>query len=315
MLRRRPDPRELAGVLRRLERLQIAAEPTAPGWVPHAPDRDDVDPHPPTGAAGQSARDSGGDWRARLHGLVPAHLHVSAFDPGRRGVAVLVVVALLGASGGAWYFLRAAPHVHASVDGNPRLDPTAAVGSAGSPTGSATPTDSFVPIGAAAVASGAPSASDATELVVDVVGKVAKPGVFTLPPGSRIVDAIAAAGGALPRTDLTALDLARKLSDGQEIFVGVPPPSGAAAQSAGGVVGDDTTLGTDTGSSSADAVVDINTSTQAQLETLPGVGAVTAQRILVWRTQHGRFTSVTQLQQVSGIGPAKYAALAGRVKV
>ena len=151
---------------------------------------------------------------------------------------------------------------------------------------------------------------------MDVVGKVANPGVFTLPPGSRIIDAIAAAGGALPHTDLTALDLARKLSDGQEIFVGVPPPSGAAAQAAGGVVGDDGTaaIGAAAGGS-ADPIVNINTATQAELETLPGVGTVTAQRILAWRTQHGRFTSVTQLQQVSGIGPAKYAALAGLVKV
>ena len=91
----------------------------------------------------------------------------------------------------------------------------------------------------AAISSGSPSPSKPAELVVDVVGKVAKPGVFTLPAGSRIIDAIAAAGGALPHTDLTALDLARKLSDGQEIFVGVPPPSGPAAASAGGVVGDD----------------------------------------------------------------------------
>ena len=129
-----------------------------------------------------------------------------------------------------------------------------------------------------------------------------RPGVFTLPPGSRIVDAIAAAGGALPHTDLTALDLARKLSDGQEIFVGVPPPSGAAAMSAGGVVGDDTDVGAGTGAGagSADSIVNINSATQAELETLPGVGAVTAQKILAWRTQHGRFTSVTQLQQVLG---------------
>jgi competence protein ComEA len=167
-----------------------------------------------------------------------------------------------------------------------------------------------------AIPSVLPSPSTATELVVDVVGKVAKPGVFTLPPGSRIVDAIAAAGGALPHTDLTALDLARKLSDGQEIFVGVPPPSGSAAQAAGGVVGDEGNAAGSTGElGSADPIVDINAATQAELETLPGVGAVTAEKILAWRTQHGRFTSVTQLQQVSGIGPAKYAALAGRVKV
>lgn len=325
MFRRRPDPRELASVLHRLERLQIVAQPAAPGWVPHAPDAE-----PPVAAVQLG---SGDGWRARLRASVPARLHVSAFDPGRRGVAVLVVVALLGASGGAWYFLRAAPHVDAT-SADPTTDDcqtttgqepssclTLASGSARSPTGSVGSADDFAPIGASPLPSGLPSPSGllspstATELVVDVVGKVAKPGVFTLPPGSRIVDAIAAAGGALPHTDLTALDLARRLSDGQEIFVGVPPPSGSAAISAGGVVGDDTAVGPDAGAGSADPIVNINTATQAELETLPGVGAVTAQRILAWRTQHGHFASVTQLQQVSGIGPAKYAALAGLVKV
>jgi competence protein ComEA len=150
-------------------------------------------------------------------------------------------------------------------------------------------------------------------VVVDVVGKVLRPGVFTLPVSSRIVDAIAAAGGTAPGTDLTALDLASKLIDGEEIFVGIPPPSGVAAESGGGVVGGNTG-GASTGASAA-TVVDLNTATQAELETLPGVGAVTAQRILDWRAQHGRFTSVGQLQQVSGIGPSKYAALVGRVKV
>jgi competence protein ComEA len=298
MFRRRPDPRELASVLHRLERLQIGAQPA--GWVPPAPDTE----QPPLPAKPRRG------WRARLRASVPARLHVTAFDPGRRGVAVLVVVALVGASGGAWYFLRAAPHVQTAD-----ADPTVGSGSARSPTVSAAPSDGFVPVGASVLPSALPSSSKASELVVDVVGKVARPGVFTLPPGSRIVDAIAAAGGALPHTDLTALDLARKLSDGQEIFVGVPPPSGPAAMSGGGVVGDDTDVGADAGAGSADPMVNINTATEAELETLPGVGAVTAQKILAWRTQHGRFTSVIQLQQVSGIGPAKYAALAGRVKV
>ena len=315
MFRRRPDPRELANVLHRLERLQIVTQPAATGWLPHAPEAEQP-PLPATASRG---------WRARLRASAPARLHVTAFDPGRRGVAVLVVVAVVGASGGAWYFLHAAPHVQTgdptgadcqTVTGHePGSCLTDGVAAARSPTESVAPTDGFVPVGAAAIPSGLPSPSKASELVIDVVGKVAKPGVFTLPPGSRIVDAIAAAGGALPHTDLTALDLARKLSDGQEIFVGVPPPSGAAAMSAGGVVGDNTDVGADAGAGSADPIVNINTATQAELETLPGVGAVTAQKILAWRTQHGRFTSVTQLQQVSGIGPAKYAALAGRVKV
>ncbi len=321
MLRRRPDPRELASVLHRLERLRIVAQPVASGWLPHAPDADGADVRPASDAPTARPR-----W-AKLRGKVSARLHIRAFDPGRRGAAVLVVVAVLGATGGAWYFLRAAPHVDAAsadptttdcqtVTGQePRSCLTVAAGSARSPTESVAPTEGFAPVGVVAIPSGPPSPSKATELVVDVVGKVAKPGVFTLPAGSRIVDAIAAAGGALPRTDLTALDLARKLSDGQEIFVGIPPPSGPAAQSAGGVVGDDTGVGADASAGSPDPIVDINNATQAELESLPGVGAVTAQRILAWRTQHGRFTSVTQLQQVSGIGPTKYAALAGRVKV
>jgi competence protein ComEA len=296
MLRRRPDPRELASVLDRLERLQIVAQPVAQGWLPPPPDAK----QPP------SAAGDGPGWQARLRARVSTRLHLTAFDPGRRGVAVLVAVALLGASGGAWYFLRAAPHVQAADVS----DPPASASPVASPTA-----DALLPVGVAAIASGLPSPSKASELVVDVVGKVVTPGVFTLPPGSRIVDAIAAAGGVLPHTDLTALDLARKLSDGQEIFVGVPPPSGSAAISAGGVVGDDTDVGADAGESSLNPIVDINTATEVELETLPGVGAVTAQKILTWRTQHGHFTSVTQLQQVSGIGPAKYAALAGRVRV
>jgi len=191
------------------------------------------------------------------------------------------------------------------------------VGAAGADpvSGSTGPDSSIAPIatvGSPAVASASADRGSGT-VVVDVVGKVVRPGVFTLPTNSRIVDAIAAAGGALPGTDLTALDLASKLVDGEEIFVGIPPPSGVAAQSGGGVVGDNTVGAV--GGSSASAIVDLNTATVVELETLPGVGAVTAQKILDWRAQHGRFTSVSQLQQVSGIGPSKYAGLAGRVKV
>jgi competence protein ComEA len=160
--------------------------------------------------------------------------------------------------------------------------------------------------------------------VVYVVGKVNRPGVVTLAAGARIRDAIEAAGGVLAGTDLTALDLARKLADGEHVFVGIPPPSGAAALAAGGVVGGDPVSGGSAvsgGSTASGAgagaghIVDLNAATQADLETLPGVGAVTARHILDWRAQHGRFSSVAQLQQVSGIGPSKYAAIAARVRV
>jgi competence protein ComEA len=284
ILRRGPNPLELAGVLRRLESLQVGSPP---GWVPTVP--------PADSPAGPARRWAG----------------VRAFDPGRRGVAVLAVVALLGAAGGAWYFVRAAPQAHSST-ASAADDPPGGAGVAQdpSPAASGLPSNATL-LGGSPAPGGAPTG--APEIVVDVVGKVAKPGVLTLAAGSRVVDAIAAAGGAIAGTDLTALNLAGRLIDGAEIFVGIPPPAGAAAQAAGGVVGgSDATPG---GAASAPAVVDINTATPTELETLPGVGAVTAQRIVDWRTQHGRFTTVTQLQQVSGIGPAKYAALSGRVKV
>ncbi|HTC69532.1 MAG TPA: ComEA family DNA-binding protein [Acidothermaceae bacterium] len=302
MLRRGPDPLELAGVLDRLERLQVV--PPAAGWLPSAhPDTEPDLPITPVAEppAVQSARLSAG-VRAR------------AFDPGRRGVAVLAVLALCAAGGGAWYFVRAAPHA-VSVDA---ADAAPDVADAADPTALLPSASAAASLGPAALSSpelaGSPSAGVSGAVVVDVVGKVLRPGVFTLPASSRIVDAIAAAGGARPGTDLTALDLASKLLDGEEIFVGIPPPSGAT-QTAGGVVGGSSAGGVGDAAGTTATVVDLNSATQAELETLPGVGAVTAQRILDWRTQHGRFASVSQLQQVSGIGPSKYAALAGRVKV
>jgi competence protein ComEA len=310
MLRRGPDPREMASVLQRLERLHVT---TPEGWLPSAPATavaapDDAAPPP---VAETSLPSPVGRARARL----PASLRARALDPGRRGVAVLAALALCGAGGGAWYFVRAAPHARSTASSVDAFDSrtvgadpaTDATQNATRPTSSAGSTAPLAP-------ASSPAAVGATAtVVVDVVGKVLRPGVFTLPVSSRIVDAIAAAGGTAPGTDLTALDLASKLIDGEEIFVGIPPPSGVAAESGGGVVGGNTG-GASTGASAA-TVVDLNTATQAELETLPGVGAVTAQRILDWRAQHGRFTSVGQLQQVSGIGPSKYAALVGRVKV
>lgn len=173
-------------------------------------------------------------------------------------------------------------------------------------------------LGSPGAVTGWPTAAPASAepIVVDVVGKVAAPGVVELPAGSRIRDAIAAAGGALPGTDLTPLDLASRLADGQQLFVGIPPPSGAAAQAAGGVVGGEPANGGAPGGDPASSgIVDLNTATLAQLQSLPGVGPVLAQHILDWRSQHGHFSAVSQLQQVSGIGPSKYAALSGRVKV
>ncbi|WP_156757751.1 ComEA family DNA-binding protein [Actinokineospora pegani] len=139
-----------------------------------------------------------------------------------------------------------------------------------------------------------PSATS-TVLIVDVVGKVAAPGVRTLPGGSRVRDALTAAGGALPDADLTILNLARPLVDGEQVRVGLPAPPDAAAPGPAGAA--------------PTGPVDLNTATTHQLDALPGVGAVTAQRIIAWRDKHGRFRDVEQLQDVDGIGPARYESL------
>ncbi len=134
-------------------------------------------------------------------------------------------------------------------------------------------------------------AMDGSSIIVDVGGRVRRPGLVTLPLGARVADAIRAAGGPLRRRELARIDLAARVVDGQLLMVGV---ASAAAGAPGG------------GSS---APVSLSTASLDELETLPGVGPVTAQKIIDWRTAHGGFTSVSQLQQVSGIGPARYAQL------
>jgi len=149
-----------------------------------------------------------------------------------------------------------------------------------------------------AAASPTVTATTPDTLVVSVVGKVAEPGLVTVTPGARVADALAAAGGAVAGANLATINLARKLSDGEQIYVDIPIPPGMAA-----------------GGQAASSRLDLNTATAAQLEELPGVGEVTAQRILEWRAEHGRFTSVDQLLDVSGIGDTRLADIRGRVTV
>ena len=137
----------------------------------------------------------------------------------------------------------------------------------------------------------------ARDLVVDVAGKVRRPGIAVLPAGSRVVDALDAAGGARRGVDLTGLNLARLVVDGEQILVGVAP--------APGVAGD---LGT--APPEGASLVNLNTADQTVLETLPGVGPVTAEAILAWRTDNGGFTSVDELLEVDGIGEATLDDLA-----
>ena len=140
-----------------------------------------------------------------------------------------------------------------------------------------------------------------SSLVIDVAGAVRRPGLYRLREGSRIDDAIAAAGGPTAKAQLGAVNLAAPVADGEQVVV---PGRGAA-----GVVGG----GPPAAGSSPSAPLDLNSATLEQLENLPGIGPVTAQKILDYRQQHGAFHSVAELQGVPGIGPAHMAQLKGLV--
>jgi len=142
------------------------------------------------------------------------------------------------------------------------------------------------------------SAPAAGELVVDVEGKVKHPGIVTLPAGSRVHEAVAKAGGVRGKVDTSTLNMARVLTDGEQILVGVDPvPSDPSAG----------------GTAASGARISLGTATLEQLDTLPGIGPVTAQAILDHRSEHGPFTSVDDLLDVKGIGEATLADIRDQV--
>ena len=155
-------------------------------------------------------------------------------------------------------------------------------------------------------ATAAPSTvAAAPELVVAVAGKVRRPGLVRVPAGSRVADALEAAGGVLPGADLAGVNLARKVGDGEQVAVGVPPaPDAAGAPAAAGAAA----AGAGAAGAAA-APLDLNTATVEQLDALPGVGPVTAQRIVDWRARNGRFATVDQLREVEGIGERRLGQL------
>lgn len=136
-------------------------------------------------------------------------------------------------------------------------------------------------------------------VVVDVAGAVRRPGLYRLREGSRIDDAIASAGGPTAKAQLEAVNLAAPVADGEQVVVPGRGPGGVAAASPPAA------------GSSPSAPLDLNSATLEQLESLPGIGPVTAQKILDYRQQHGAFHSLEELEGVPGIGPAHLAQLKG----
>ena len=241
---------------------------------------------------------------ATVGDLLPAPAQRLRAERGVSGQHVAVVALVLAAliAAGAWWVLAGRP-------GPPRtVAPTVAT-STGAPAGA-------VPAGDAAVTEPtmstdpAAGAGEQGSVVVDVAGKVRSPGLVTLPAGSRVADALKSAGGVRDGVDLTTLNLARPLVDGEQILVGVQPADWPTVPTVPTVPGASVP-----GAPPAGTLVDLNTATLEQLDTLPGIGPVTGQAILDWRTDNGSFTSVDELLEVDGIGDATLADLRDLVTV
>ncbi|KTR06400.1 hypothetical protein NS184_09435 [Curtobacterium luteum] len=176
------------------------------------------------------------------------------------------------------------------------------------------------PTGSSGAASVGASSASASVVVVHVAGAVADAGIVSLPAGSRVAAAVERAGGAARDADLGRLNLARPVVDGERVYVprvgeDDPPPEiapGVGAES--GATGGGASSGAG-GTGAADSAVDLNSADADALETLPGIGPALAARIIAWRAEHGRFGSVEDLLDVSGIGDAKFADLRDRVRV
>ena len=215
---------------------------------------------------------------SRLHDRVPLVLRVAAVSPTSRAVAGIIGVLVLGLVLGAFLVWR----------GRPVEEPIPTVQRTGPP--------------AAGVA--LPSPSPSALMLVHVAGAVRRPGLVELPAAARVADALDAAGGPTRNAELASVNLARPLVDGEQLVVlarGQHAPLAAPAPGGPGAA--------------SNAPIDLNTATLEQLDTLPGVGPVLAQRILDWRTEHGRFSSKEELREVSGIGEATYADLEPLVRV
>ena len=212
----------------------------------------------------------------------PAEPSVARFLPGGATVAALIIVVVLIAAVGVWRHAASRERAQALAQSSSEREESGSAPVAVGPS----------PSPSAPASASASAGERADDVVVYVSGAVASPGVLTLPAHSRVIDAITAAGGAMPEADLESINLARILVDGEQIRVGVvgesPPPASSAAGS---------TAGTGT-------CVRLATATEDELQTLPGIGPALATRIISYRATHPRLSTVEELDDVPGIGPS-----------
>ena len=236
--------------------------------------------------------------------IVGAPPTVVRLDPGRTGSRVVAGALIVGVAFAA----------HAYWTGRTTTSSLTIAGGASASTpasSSTTPDPKSLSSSSSSLSttSPAPMASASSVVVVYVVGPVRRPGVFTLPAGSRAIDALRAAGGVKPGHHLGPVNLAAPLIDGSRVDFGTGEGTDLSAAGGGSK---STGSASGTGGS---GLVELNNATLTELDGLPGVGPVLAQRILDWRSEHGRFTSVDELREVSGIGARKFESLRSRVRV
>lgn len=322
--------------------------PSGAGWLPERPDgsrSDDADGSPATSdelglRARRRAATTVAQAYAAAHGHPTAHSGFEGLDepPGADGARPRTAVRSRVAVAAAVVVLAVA-----SVTGfvTLRPDPVAALGPVDAAAGAQDPAATVEPAGEDVAPSdagagpategtndeapdaGSDGAEGATDehtasapaaglVVVHVVGQVASPGLVSVVEGARVADALAAAGGTLPDADVAALNLARTVVDGEQVVVPRPGEALPPVGSAPGTVAGAAPAG---GAGAAGGVVDLNAADAAALDALPGIGPVLAERIVAWRAEHGRFTSVDELGEVSGIGPSTLDDLRDMVRV
>jgi competence protein ComEA len=269
-------------------------------------------------------------WRSHAVVVVGERIRARVRSPGRPVVVVAVVLAVLALAVGAWLVqLRAAPAPEPLPFTKARPTTTAPAGPRAGTT--VDPATHGVPVERTeAAATGAPAAgrspgTTGPTMWIDVTGAVARPGLVALAEGARLAEAIAAAGGLAPDADRDRINLAGRVRDGERVYVPrrgeQAVPSVVAGAPAGGVEAvPDGGGGSGGGEAPASpkapaAPLDLNRATAEQLDTLPGIGPATAAAIIDYRTQHGRFASVDELDQVRGVGKAKVEQLRPHVRV